>query len=85
MIAELNALMSGVNRASDANNLLRKVQEIVFGTSDLSKRDWNTKHRIDNFEFSPDGVSLSVGDGALRATYRFNIPFEKQQRLRSVA
>ena len=85
MIAELNALMAGVNQMSNASDLLCKVQEIVFGTSDVSKRNWNVRRRIDDFDFSRNGFSLCVSDGTLRAAFRFQVSFKKQQRLRRVA
>lgn len=85
MIQELEALMAGVTKNTDASNLLSEVQKIVFGESDVSKRYWNTGRRIDDFDFSKEGFGLSIGDGTLQATFRFNVTFEKQEMLKLVA
>lgn len=85
MIEKLQALMEGVTEKTDAEDLLHKVQKIVFGTDNLLKRNWDTPFRIDDFDFTSEGCRLSVGDGALRTTYCFGVFFSTQQKLKLVA
>jgi hypothetical protein len=85
MIHALNDFVRGVTKKDNATALLFQVQEIVFGTSDITKRNWNTQFRIDDFDFTKEGLRLSVGDGALRTVHRFTVTFEESQKLQLIA
>lgn len=85
MQGRLAKLCKSIKKDDDPEGLLQKVQEIVYGTADLTKRDWNSRYRIDDFEMSERGFRLCVGDRNLRITYHHHTIFLTRRELRLVA